>query len=75
MRKSTWNTWATRGYTHDVANDQQSAGGVHLHQVRKTKAGWQARVEQSNGRFSSYGEVSPITNEEGEARFATAKGE
>lgn len=73
MSKSTWTTWATRGYTHDVANDQRSAGGVHLHQVRKTKAGWQARVLQSNGKYRHPGEVSPIEDAEGEARYATAK--
>ena len=75
IRKSTWTTYATTGYTHDVANDQASAGGVHHHQVRKTKYGWQERICQSNGRHESYGEVSPISDEEGEAHYATAEQE
>ena len=73
MRKTTWNTYAVRGYTYDVANDQASAGGVHCHQVRRTRTGlWQTRIEQSNGRHTSYGPVTPISEEEGEALFATA---
>ncbi len=72
MRKSTWNTYKTRGYTHDVANDQASAGGVHHHQVRKTASGWQVRIVQSNGRHVAYGPVSPVSDEDGEAYFATA---
>ena len=73
MKKTTWTTYRTTGYTHDVAQDQRSAGGVHHHQVRKTAAGWQKRIEQTNGRFHSYGEVSAISDGEGEAAFATAK--
>lgn len=73
MSKTTWNTYATAGYTHDVANDQASAGGVHLHQVRKTKAGWQRRILQSNGKHQAAGKVSPISEAEGEASYATAK--
>lgn len=73
LRKSTWNTYATRGYTHDVANDQRSAGGVHLHQIRKTAAGWQSRICQTNGQWEAYGEVSPISEQDGEAYFATAQ--
>ncbi len=72
MRKSTWTTYATSGYTHDVANDQGSQGGVHHHQVRKTKYGWQYRICQANGRHSAFGPVTPISEEDGEARFATA---
>lgn len=72
MSKSTWTTWATRCYTYDAANDQKSAGGVHLHQVRKTKSGWQARILQSNGKYRAAGEVSPLDEAEGEARYATA---
>lgn len=73
IRKSTWTTYATRGYTHDVANDQRSAGGVHHYQVRLGKRGWQKRICQSNGRHVAYGEVSPISDAEGEANFATAR--
>lgn len=73
MKASTWNTYRVSGYTHDVANDQRSAGGVHLHQVRRTKSGWQARVKQSNGRFVSFGAVNSIGDCEGEAYFAKAK--
>ena len=73
IRKTTWNTYAARGYTHDVANDQRSAGGVHLHQVRKGSGGWEKRIEQSNGRWSAFGETSPISDEDGEAYFEMAR--
>lgn len=75
IRKTTWNTYRTTGYTYDVANDQASAGGVHHHQVRKTKAGWQYRICQSNGCHRSYGQVESIGEADGEARFATAQQE
>lgn len=75
IRKSTWTTYATTGYSYDVANDQASAGGVHHHQVRKCRAGWQHRVCQSNGRHTAHGPVSPISDEEGEAHYASAKQE
>ncbi len=73
VKKTTWNTYMTRCYTYDVAKDQRSAGGVHHHQVRKTKSGWQKRVLQSNGMYSAAGPVNAITDEEGEAFFETAK--
>jgi len=73
MSNKNWNTYSTTGYTHDVANDHSSAGGVHLHQVRQTRAGnWQKRICQSNGRHQSYGEVSRLSVPEGEALFARA---
>lgn len=73
LRRSSWNTYATVCYQYDVANDQRSAGGVHHRQVRKTAAGWQCRIMQSNGRFTSYGPVSSIGAEEGEAKFGAAE--
>lgn len=73
IRKSAWNTYRTTGYTHDVANDQRSAGGIHFHQVRKTKTGWQLRIEQSNGKHTSYGAVTTTTDADGEAKFEQAK--
>jgi hypothetical protein len=73
MKKTTWNTYMTRGYSFDAAQDQRSAGGVHHHQIRKTKTGWQKRIEQSNGRHSAYSEVSAISDAEGEAAFASAQ--
>lgn len=73
IRKSAWTTFATTSYTHDVANDQASAGGVHLHQVRRTKGGWQTRICQSNGRHKSYGAVVPIDDAEGEALYARSQ--
>ncbi len=73
IRKTTWNTYKTTGFTHDVANDQASAGGVHHHQVRKTKTGWQKRIYQSNGRHGAHGPVEAITDDEGESYFATAQ--
>ena len=73
MKSTTWNTYRTTGYTHDVAQDQRSAGGVHHHQVRRTKSGWQKRIKQSNGNHTSYGETTPMTDADGEAAYATAQ--
>lgn len=72
LRKEHWNTYRTTGYTHDVANDPSSQGGVHHHQVRLTKSGWKYRICQSNGKHTAYGPVAPIGKEEGEARFLSA---
>jgi hypothetical protein len=71
IRKSNWNTYATHGYTHDVANDQASAGGVHLYQVRLTDRGWQTRICQSNGKHQAYSEATLISDQDGEAHYAT----
>jgi len=74
VRATTWNTYRMTGYTHDVANDQASAGGVHYHEIRRSDSGgWQYRVCQSNGRHSAYGPVEVISDEDGEARFEAAK--
>jgi hypothetical protein len=73
ISKTTWNTYRTTGYTHDVANDQASAGGVHHHQIRRTKKGWQKRICQSNGSHRAYGPVTTVDDATGEAMFATAQ--
>ena len=39
MRISEWNTYAIYGYTHDVAQDPRSQGGVHIHEVRRARSG------------------------------------
>lgn len=72
IRRDRWNTYATYGYTHDVANDQKSAGGVHHHEIRKTKAGWQTRICQCNGNHIAYGPVESVDDAEGESLFAQA---
>lgn len=72
-RKDRWNTYDTRGYTYDVANDQASAGGVHLHQVRRSRNGWRRRILQSNGNHQAAGTVQNIEDAEGEALFAQAE--
>lgn len=69
MSESKWNTYHVSGYTHDVANDQSSAGGVHLYQIRKTKKGWQKRICQSNGKHQSYGKVEKISEIDGIEKF------
>jgi len=69
-RRSTWNTYATYGFSYDVANDQASAGGIHEHQVRLSVEGWQKRILQANGRHTAYGSVIPISAESGEAFYA-----
>ena len=73
MRRDTWATYATYGYTFDAANDQRSAGGVHLHQIRLSNGHWQKRILQSNGRFRAAGPVEPVDAAVGEAHFATAQ--
>lgn len=73
MKNTNWNTHKVTGYTHDIAQDQRSAGGVHLHQIRKARHGWQARIVQTNGRHKASGPVHPISEAEGEAAYATAK--
>jgi len=72
-RKDKWNSFAMRGYSHDVANDQTSAGGTHTHQVKKTKAGWLVRIRQSNGSHTAYSQSWPVSDLEGEAAFESAK--
>ena len=76
MNKSKWNTYYVGGYTHDVGryhvdarNDERSAGGVHLHQVRKTAKGWQKRICQSNGTFQAYSEIENLSDVEGLEKF------
>jgi len=44
------------------------------HQVRKTKAGWQRRILQSNGNYKAVGPVTSISDSEGEALWRKAKG-
>ena len=73
IRKSNWNTYGMNGYTYDCANDQRSAGGVHLHQVRRGKHTWYTRICQSNGSHKSYSTVTPIDDIQGEALFEQAK--
>jgi len=57
-------TYRTTGYTHDVANDQSSAGGVHLHCVQHTADGYEYVICQSNGNRQAYGEYEPVTEED-----------
>jgi hypothetical protein len=72
-RKTTWTTYATYAYTHDVANDQCSAGGIHDHQIRCTRTGkWQKRIRQLNGRNVAYGQTITLDAHEGEAAWNQA---
>jgi len=73
IRKTTWNTFGVNGYTYDCANDPRSTGGVHYHQVRLGKHGWQHRICQSNGGRRAYSPVTPIDDAQGEAWFEQAK--
>ena len=68
-----WTTYAVTAYTHDVANDQRSAGGIHVRQVRQLKTGWQIRICQRNGRHVAYGPVTPIGEGMGEALLRLCK--
>lgn len=73
LNRRTWNTYAVRGYTQQAGTDGRATGGVHLHQVRRGRVGWQVRVMDSNGRFLSAGPVSPVSDAEGEAHLETAR--
>ena len=73
MNKRTWTTYFTGAFTYDVADDQASAGGVHQHQIRKTRRGWQERIRQVNGVHVSYGPVKSIPEKSGEVTWAIAK--
>lgn len=75
IRKDVWTTYSTTGYTHDVANDQRSAGGVHHHEIRHRGGVWQTRIRQSNGRFTTFSPVVEVDAEDGEKLFAKAKQE
>lgn len=74
MRRDRWNTFAINGYTNCiVGGSQASAGGVILHQIKLGKEGWMERKEQSNGRHSSFGPVTPVLAAYGEAKFEQAR--
>lgn len=76
MNTHLWNTYATTGYTHDVANDPPSTGGVHLHQVRRSRDGrYLHRIAQSNGGRVAYGPVEEMDAKRGSAAIAAARGE
>ena len=62
---SGWTTYEVCTYTHDVANDQRSAGGVHIHQVRCVDGQWQHRICQANERAQAYSSVSIIDEADG----------
>jgi hypothetical protein len=72
LRKSVWNTYRITGYTHQVGDDARATGGVHLHQVRRSRRGWQRRTVDSNGRYTSPGPVAPLADAEGEALYRQA---
>lgn len=64
---TSFRTVQTRAFTHDVTNDQASAGGVHHVQIRRTPYGWEKRIKQSNGRFFSYSHIQGLTDSEARA--------
>jgi len=73
IRRDVWNTYHVAGYTHDLTQDQASAGGIILSQVRRTKRGWQRRACQSNGRHRSYTPAEDISEAEGLRLWAEAQ--
>jgi hypothetical protein len=73
MRRTTWTTYRTTGYTYDAANDQASAGGVHHHQIRRTRNGWQKRIMQSNGRHIATSQPMDIPHDQGEEYYQIAR--
>ena len=73
LRRDVWNTYRVAGYTHAITQDQASAGGVILSQVRRCKRGWQRRAVQSNGRHRSCTPPEDISDEEGLAAWEQAR--
>jgi Neuraminidase (sialidase) len=74
LNRRNWNTYSITGYTYQAGDDARATGGVHLHQVRQTRAGyWQTRVVDSNGRFQSAGKAQSVAAAEGETHLATAE--
>jgi hypothetical protein len=70
-RRVVWNTYGI--YPYYVANDQRSAAGVHLVQVRRLKGGdWQERILKTDGTAQAPGPAYAISEAEGEARYLTA---
>ena len=59
MITTKWKTYRTTGYTHQVGDDPRATGGVHLHQIRKAGSGYQVRIVESNGRFTSTTKAMP----------------
>jgi hypothetical protein len=73
MNRTTWSTYAISGYTGG-GQDQRAAGGVVLHEVRRTRTGyWQRRHVNSNGRHEEVLGVEPLDAPEGEALWARAE--
>lgn len=74
LSRSTWNTYRETGAAYDVTQDgHPSAGNVWQHQIRRARfGGWQKRIKQVGNFCHAFGPVSPISEEEGEAAFATA---
>lgn len=56
-------TYRSTGYSHDVADDQASAGGVHDHCVRSTMSGFFKVIVQSNGNHQAETEPEKITEQ------------
>ena len=73
LKANEWNTYHTAGYTFDAANDRPSQGGVHHHQVRRTKDNFQHRIVQSNGRHFAFGPTSVMSEEDGQRAFQKAQ--
>ena len=73
MRKDRWNTYSLSGFSYDVANDQASAGGVHIRQIKRGCEGWMHRVLQINGNHRASGPAEPIDAAHGEACYECAK--
>ena len=47
-----WSTYRVGAYTHDVpGSDRRSAGGIHLHQARRSGSRVLVRIVQSNGMW------------------------
>lgn len=75
IRRDVWNTFKITAYdgTANDNGDRRAHGGVHRHEVRKTKTGWQKRIVVTNGRFDNPCPPVPLSDADGEALFTQAE--
>lgn len=61
---TTYKTYRTTGYTHQVGDDARATGGVHHYQIRRGERGYLVRIAETNGRFVSHGPAVEATAEQ-----------
>lgn len=69
LKKEEWNTTRVTGWVPGIINDEKSAGGQHLQQVKLTPEGWLRRMVQINGEHVCEGPEYKTTPDSGENGF------